>query len=169
VASDCQAELSASCDRNFPPPFAASTFKKRYPSATMSASNESAFRNSLNNIGWTRRTADPDLTTAQPSFLQRINPFSGNGGYIRLPTSQQDLPAQLPAQSAQQENAAWFALSQWDRLIVFGCCVLGAAACFVMAFVLMPVLVTRPRKFVILWTVGSLLFLCRYSLLQNAC
>jgi hypothetical protein len=32
-----------------------------------------------------------------------------------------------------------------------------------MAFVLMPVLVLKPRKFVILWTVGSLLFLCRYS------
>lgn len=47
---------------------------------------------------------------------------------------------------------------------MFGCCVLGAAACFVMAFVLMPVLVLKPRKFVILWTVGSLLFLFRYSL-----
>lgn len=47
---------------------------------------------------------------------------------------------------------------------MFGCCVLGAAACFVMAFVLMPVLVLKPRKFVILWTVGSVLFLCRYSL-----
>ena len=47
---------------------------------------------------------------------------------------------------------------------MFGCCVLGAAACFVMAFVLMPVLVLKPRKFVILWTVGSVLFLFRYSL-----
>jgi hypothetical protein len=127
----------------------------------MSSSNESAFRSSLNNIGWSRRTADPDLSTAQPSFLQRINPFGGQAGYIRLPTSQQDLPTQLPAPSAQQENAAWFALSHWERLIVFGCCVLGAAACFIMAFVLMPVLVLKPRKFVVLWTVGSILFLCR--------
>lgn len=132
-----------------------------FPNNIMSASNESSFRSSLNNIGWSRRTADPDLSTAQPSFLQRINPF-GQSGYIRLPTSSQDLPAQLPAQSAQQENAAWFALSQWERLLVFGCCVLGAAACFVMAFVLMPVLVLKPRKFVILWTVGSVLFLCRF-------
>ena len=129
----------------------------------MSASNESAFRNSLNNIGWSRRTNDADVSTAPPSFLSRINPFNSASGYIRLPTSQQDLPAQLPAPSAGQENAAWFALSQWERLIVFGCCVLGAAACFVMAFVLMPVLVLKPRKFVILWTVGSLLFLCRYT------
>jgi len=126
----------------------------------MSASNESTFRNSLNNLGWSRRTPDPDLSTAKPSFFERINPFR-ESGYIRLPTSQQDLPPQLPAPSAQQENAAWFALSQWDRLIVFGCCVLGAAACFIMAFVLMPVLVLKPRKFVVLWTVGSILFLCR--------
>ena len=133
------------------------------PPTKMSAANESAFRNSLNNIGWSRRTnTDPDLSTAQPSFLQRINPFAGlRRGYLRLPTSQQDLPAQLPAATPQQENAAWFALSQWDRLIVFGCCVLGAAVCFVMAFVLMPMLVWKPRKFVVLWTVGSILFLCR--------
>ena len=130
----------------------------------MSASNESAFRNSLNSIGWSRRTADPDLSTAQPSFLERINPFR-QSGYIRLPTSQQDLPAQLPAPTARQENAAWFALSQWERIIVFACCVLGAAACFVMAFVLMPVMVMKPRKFVVLWTVGSILFLCRYTFL----
>jgi Got1/Sft2-like family len=128
----------------------------------MSASNESAFRSSLNNVGWSRRTQDPDLSTAEPSFLQKLNPFSRQTGYIRLPTSQQDLPAQLPAPSASQENAAWFALSQWERIIVFGCCVLGAAACFIMAFVLMPVLVLKPRKFVVLWTVGSMLFLCRY-------
>jgi len=127
----------------------------------MSASNESTFRNSLNNIGWSRRTADPDVTTAQPSLLQRINPFN-TSGYIRLPTTQQDLPAQLPAASAQQENAAWFALSQWDRIIVFACCVLGAAVCFAIAFMLMPVLAFKPRKFVVLWTVGSILFLCRY-------
>jgi len=131
-----------------------------YPQHKMSASNESTFRNSLSSIGWSRRTADPDLSTSKPSFFERINPFR-ESGYIRLPTSQQDLPAQLPAPSAQQENAGWFALSQWDRLIVFGCCVLGAAACFVMAFVLMPVLVVNPRKFVVLWTVGSILFLCR--------
>jgi hypothetical protein len=132
----------------------------------MSAANESTFRSSLNNLGWSRRqpAPDPDLTTTAPSFLQRINPFAGSGrGYIRLPTSQQDLPAQLPAATPAQENAAWFALSQWDRLIVFGCCVLGAAACFVMAFFLLPVLVLKPRKFVVLWTVGSILFLCRYG------
>ena len=144
--------------------FPAETSPLRHRQKKMSASNESTFRNSLNNIGWSRRTPDAEpVTTAQPSFLQRLNPFSNSkSGYIRLPTSQQDLPAQLPAPSAQQENAAWFALSQWDRLIVFACCVLGAAACFVMAFVLMPVLVLKPRKFVVLWTVGSILFLCRY-------
>jgi hypothetical protein len=127
----------------------------------MSASSESAWRTSLNNIGW-RRT-DPDIaSTSEPTFLQRINPFTPKYGAIRLPSSSQDLPAQLPAPTPQQENAAWFALSRWERLLVFGSCVLGAAVCFVLAFVLMPVLVVKPRKFVVLWTVGSILFLCRY-------
>jgi Got1/Sft2-like family len=126
----------------------------------MSASTESTFRASLNTLGWTRRSSDPDVSTTKPSLFQRLNPFSSSG-YIRLPTSTQDLPPQLPAQP-QQESAGWFVLSHWERLIAFICCVLGAAVCFIIAFMFLPFLVTRPRKFVVLWTVGSILFLCRY-------
>jgi len=128
----------------------------------MTTANESSFRASLASIGWSRRQPDSDISTAQPSFFQRINPFNQTG-HIRLPTTEQDVPpTQLPAPTAQEEAGAWFALSQWDRMIVFACCVLGAVVCFVMAFVLMPILALKPRKFVTLWTVGSILFLCRH-------
>lgn len=47
--------------------------------------------------------------------------------------------------------------------MIFGACNLGAAACFVICFTLFPVLSLRPRKFVILWSTGSLLFLASFA------
>ncbi len=43
-----------------------------------------------------------------------------------------------------------FAVSRWDRLMVFAFCNLGALACFVICFALLPVMATRPKKFVTL-------------------
>jgi uncharacterized MnhB-related membrane protein len=48
-------------------------------------------------------------------------------------------------------------------LLIFGACNLAALACFVFCFTLLPVLSFRPRKFVILWSVGSLLFLASFA------
>lgn len=42
-------------------------------------------------------------------------------------------------------------VSQWDRLLIFGACNLGALACFVICFFLFPVIsVAKPRKLVVL-------------------
>lgn len=42
-------------------------------------------------------------------------------------------------------------VSRWDRLLIFGACNLAALACFVICFVLFPVIsLGRPRKLVIL-------------------
>jgi hypothetical protein len=51
---------------------------------------------------------------------------------MRLPTSNNELPAQLPAPNAGEEEA-FFSLSRWDRMILFAMLVLGAAACFFIA------------------------------------
>jgi len=127
-----------------------------------------AFRSQMNSLGWTRRD-EPVTTNASSPFLARIqslNPFSDQG-YVRLPTSYSDPPPQLPAQTRQEEDAGYFALSRWDRLLAFTACNLGAAACFVLCFFMFPVLSLRPRKFAVLWTVGSLLFLSSWAILQG--
>lgn len=126
-----------------------------------------SFRSQMNSLGWSRRD-EPVNTSASSPFmnkLQSLNPF-GNGGYIRLPTTS-DPPPQLPAQTRQEEDAGWLALSRWDRLLVFACCNLGAAVCFVLCFSLFPILSLRPRKFAVLWTVGSILFLTSWAVLQG--
>ncbi|KAF2460879.1 Got1/Sft2-like family-domain-containing protein [Lineolata rhizophorae] len=132
-----------------------------------------SFRDSMNSLGWSRR--DPDLpvntsrTTPLLDRLQSYNPFGG-GGYVRLPTQENNTAgAPLPAPSRREEEEGWFALSRWDRLLIFGGLNLAALALFVTCFVLMPtgVFALRPRKFAILWTVASMLFLVSWAVIMG--
>ncbi|KAJ5684695.1 uncharacterized protein N7477_001040 [Penicillium maclennaniae] len=114
-----------------------------------------SFRDSVNSLGWSRR--DPDLPvrtnasqdTSVFSRLQSLNPF-GQGGYVQLPTHNEGPGAPLPAPNRQQEEEGFFALSRWDRMLIFAACNLGAAVCFLICFFLFPVLTLKPRKFAVL-------------------
>ncbi|KAL8681152.1 MAG: hypothetical protein Q9186_002684 [Xanthomendoza sp. 1 TL-2023] len=128
-----------------------------------------SFRDSLNSMGWSRREPDLPANTSSStpilSKLQAFNPF-GDAGYVRLPT--QEAPgAPLPAPTRREEEEGWFALSRWDRLLVFGACNAAALVCFVICFALFPVLSLKPRKFAILWSMGSMLFLASWAVLMG--
>lgn len=124
-----------------------------------------SLRDSFNSLGWNRRNDEPVNTAPQPSgilaSIGNLNPFR-DSGYVSLPTSEGP-GAPLPAPTRREEEEGWFVLSRWDRLMVFGACNLGALACFVICFTLFPVLSLKPRKFVILWSVGSALFLTSFA------
>ncbi|KAJ5951233.1 uncharacterized protein N7479_009646 [Penicillium vulpinum] len=131
-----------------------------------------SFRDSVNSLGWSRR--DPDLpvrtgASSNATFLSRLqsyNPF-GESGYVQLPTHNDGPGAPLPAASRREEEEGFFALSRWDRMLIFGACNLGAAICFMLCFFLFPVLTLKPRKFAILWSVGSVLFLISWAVLMG--
>lgn len=125
----------------------------------------SSFRESINSLGWSRRDPDVPVNTSQQSgllsSLSSLNPFRDRG-YVQLPTTESS-GAPLPAASRREEDEAWFALSRWDRLMIFAVCNLAAIACFVICFALLPVLSLKPRKFVVLWTLGSALFMASFA------
>ncbi|KAL1634786.1 Protein transport protein sft2 [Neofusicoccum ribis] len=125
------------------------------------------FRDSMNSLGWSRREPDIPVSTAQTPLWSRLNPFGG-GGYVRLPTHEGP-GAPLPAPTRREEEEGWFALSRWDKLLIFGGLNLAAAAMFVVCFALMPtgVFVLKPRKFAILWTMGSVLFLASWAVMMG--
>ncbi|KAL2122505.1 hypothetical protein VTJ04DRAFT_2960 [Mycothermus thermophilus] len=128
-----------------------------------------SFRESINSLGWSRRNTDyPVTTTPQPtgflSKLQSFNPFGSDRGYVRLPTTE---PQAAPA-PARQDEEGWFGLSRWDRLMIFAACNLGALACFSICFFLFPVIsLGKPRKLVVLWTLGSILFLSSFAAIMG--
>ncbi|KAL4809695.1 Got1/Sft2-like family-domain-containing protein [Aspergillus unguis] len=128
-----------------------------------------SFRDSVNSLGWARREGDTPANTSSTPFLSRLqsyNPFGQGDGYLQLPTHEAP-GAPLPAPSRREEEDTFFALSRWDRMLVFFACNLGAAVCFVICFFLFPVLSLKPRKFAILWSVGSLLFLLSWAVLMG--
>ncbi|KAJ5099019.1 hypothetical protein N7532_006020 [Penicillium argentinense] len=130
------------------------------------------FRDSVNSLGWSRRDPDFPVRTNAPgdnsvfSRLQSLNPF-GQGGYVQLPTHNEAPGAPLPAANRRDEEDTFFALSRWDRMLIFAACNLGAAVCFMLCFFLFPVLTLKPRKFAILWSVGSVLFLLSWAVLMG--
>lgn len=128
----------------------------------------SSFRESMNSLGWSRRNDPPISSTHQPGFLSSIksyNPFN-DGGYVQLPTIESQ-GATLPVRDRRDEEDAWFALSRWDRLLIFAGCNVGALACFIICFTLWPIMMAKPRKFAILWSLGSALFLASWAAMMG--
>ncbi|CAK3994872.1 transport SFT2 [Lecanosticta acicola] len=131
----------------------------------------SSFRDSMNSLGWARRdqatTANTNKQTPLLGSLQKFNPFSSEGN-VRLPTIEGEAPgAPLPARTRREEEEGWFALSRWDRLLVFGGLQLAAIALFIVCFTLLPILSLRPRKFAILWSMASALFLGSWAVMMG--
>lgn len=83
---------------------------------------------------------------------------SANNLYLRLPIYEREEPVQEPS---------WFALSRFERIVGFIGCILAALFFFSMSFVLFPVLALQPRKFGLLWSLGSLLFVVAFAILNG--
>ncbi|KAL1589978.1 hypothetical protein WHR41_01427 [Cladosporium halotolerans] len=128
-----------------------------------------SFRDRMNDLGWSRRE-QPANTQRQSGLLgtlSQYNPFGGES-YVQLPTHEGEGPgAPLPARNRREEEEGWFALSRWDRLLIFGGLNLAALALFVVCFTLFPILSLKPRKFAILWSMASALFLGSWAALMG--
>ncbi|KAI5286633.1 protein transport protein sft2 [Ascosphaera acerosa] len=156
-----------------------------------------SFRESMNSLGWSRRSPSLPPPSTAPisgsssnggdggsflSSLRSINPFNagGSSSYIQLPSSEPGSSGRTnrppPAASAPpirddsgSDGGGLLALSRWDRLLIFAGCNVGAAVCFglCLVFLFFPVLLTRPRKFAALWSLGSALFLGSWAALMG--
>src|SRR5436309_10039409 len=70
-----------------------------------------SFRNSMNSLGWSRRTPEaPASTNSSTPILSRLSSFNpfGSGGYVQLPTHEAP-GAPLPAPNRREEEEGWFA------------------------------------------------------------
>ncbi|KAF8494865.1 ER-to-golgi vesicle protein transport Sft2 [Russula emetica] len=121
-----------------------------------SAATENNFRSSLSQFRWARGVTDD--SQARDAGNSR-NPFSRfynaiGGAYIPLRSSENS-----------NEDEAYLALSRWERLLGFLACLAGAAVCFGVAFITLPLLAIRPAKFALSFSLGSLLVMFGFSIL----
>ena len=123
-----------------------------------------ALRDSLNRWNNSRATNNSNNETGGTfgSFFSNVSDSLNNTAsdiYQRLPMTRQD--------TEQQEEPAWFNLSRVERLVLFFCFILGSIGCFTLCIFLFPVLAIKPRKFALLWTMGSLLFVLAFGVLMG--
>jgi hypothetical protein len=77
-----------------------------------------SFRESMNSLGWSRREADAPVSTAAPSVMDRVSNLFGAGGYVRLPISESNPGAPLPAPTRREEEEGWFACKYTNFIII---------------------------------------------------
>ncbi|TFK29074.1 ER-to-golgi vesicle protein transport Sft2 [Coprinopsis marcescibilis] len=124
----------------------------------MPATTEQNFRDNLSQFRWARGNNN-DSQPAQAASSGGGNPFSRfyssvAGDYIPLRSGERS-----------NEEEAWFALSSWERLLGFGGCLIGAAVCFIVSFLTLPLLAFKPEKFALSFSLGSLLVMFGFSVL----
>ncbi|KAJ5859669.1 hypothetical protein N7534_004946 [Penicillium rubens] len=138
-----------------------------------------SFRDSVNSLGWSRR--DPDLPRAYWRVIKHPIPISSTAVMFNCPLimkalephCQQPLEGKkkraslLPIEERNTLTRTLRIVSRWDRMLIFAACNLGAAVCFMLCFFLFPVLTLKPRKFAVLWSVGSVLFLVSWAVLMG--
>ncbi|EJD04734.1 ER-to-golgi vesicle protein transport Sft2 [Fomitiporia mediterranea MF3/22] len=120
---------------------------------------EQSFRTNLSQFRWARGNTDDSQEAQAQQSGAGANPFSRfydaiGGAYIPLRSNERS-----------NEEEAYFALSRWERLLGFGACLLGAAACFFVSFLYLPLLAIRPGKFALAFSLGSILVMFGFSIL----
>ncbi|CCH62753.1 hypothetical protein TBLA_0I00940 [Henningerozyma blattae CBS 6284] len=123
---------------------------------------ETSLRDSLNRWNSNRNSNTQSFGNTAREYFSSWNASINEVAqdvYQRLPMTQQDL--------TQTQEPDWFTLSRTERLMLFVCFLLGSAACFTLCVFLFPVLALKPRKFGLLWTVGSLLFVLAFGVLMG--
>ncbi|KAF8622610.1 hypothetical protein AX15_006868 [Amanita polypyramis BW_CC] len=118
--------------------------------------NEQSFRANLSQFRWARGATDDSQHQPPPDGS---NPFSRfynaiAGDYVPLRSSDRN-----------NQDDAWLALSRWERLLGFVACLIGAAVCFFVAFITLPLLALKPAKFALSFSLGSMLVMFGFSIL----
>ncbi|KAL7415799.1 ER-to-golgi vesicle protein transport Sft2 [Mrakia frigida] len=125
-------------------------------------SQPQSFASQLSSFRWAQGGSTNDSTplasaTLPPAPTSYWNSFQNSvSGYV-------------PLRSADRTNEeeAYFALSRWERFMAFLGCLAGGAVCFFVAFLTLPILAIKPRKFAVAFTLGSFLFMMGFSVLMG--
>ncbi|OCF56310.1 hypothetical protein V866_005019 [Kwoniella sp. B9012] len=124
----------------------------------MSASAQQSFRSQLSGFRWANSVQDDSQRSS--SQQEGSNPlgrvWNSMSGYIPLRN-----------EGRSQEEEAYFALSRWERFLGFLACCAGGIACFGVAFLFLPILAIKPRKFALAFTLGSCLFMLGFAILHG--
>ncbi|CUM68295.1 uncharacterized protein PRCAT00006017001 [Priceomyces carsonii] len=98
---------------------------------------------------------NPSNPNSIKTKLQKLNPFRNNSVFL------EDDDNYVTSESG------YFELSRWDRMLIFSLTFAGSVSCYLICLFLFPILSLKPRKFALLWSLGSIFFLVSFGVLQG--
>eukprot|EP01137_Pigoraptor_chileana_P015440 Opistho-2@71371 len=102
----------------------------------------------------------------QAKFKQFTNAgASVENGSANGEVNEESFLSSLPWSSSQNDGVC--GLSRKQRALGFMACLVMCVICFSLAFLYLPMLVLKARKFVLLYTLGSVFTICSFALLQG--
>ncbi|CAG8728412.1 10686_t:CDS:2, partial [Dentiscutata erythropus] len=127
------------------------------------SSGEQQFRESLRSFRWASSSNNANISTSKSTPFSRLaentsNFFGSVGNRVQ---------GYLPLTNNGEQEDEWFTLTRWQRLVGFGILFASGALCFIIAFISLPLLAIKPRKFAVTYTMGSLLILSSFALLYG--
>ncbi|PLW55010.1 hypothetical protein PCANC_02530 [Puccinia coronata f. sp. avenae] len=122
---------------------------------------EDTFRSNLSGFKWARGAA-----ASASSSAPAAPPVSASTPFSRFTSS---ISGYVPLRSNERSNEeeAYYALSRWERTIGFLICIAGSMICFLISFFTLSILIIKPRKFAVSFSLGSILFMTGFMVLQG--
>ncbi|KAH3662037.1 hypothetical protein OGAPHI_006218 [Ogataea philodendri] len=80
-------------------------------------------------------------------------------GRVRLDEEEQPEASQWPVELPT--------LSYFERMALFAVTLIGSFVCYGLCLILLPLLSLKPRKFAVLWSLGSILFLTSFAFMNG--
>lgn len=118
---------------------------------------QSSLRDSYNKWQQQKNNTPGEVPAASTSSLGgRFNSLWGS-----LPLYNQDTVA------TNSEPGWYTSLSLWEKYSLFFIMFLASCFCFTVCILLLPVLSLKPRKFALLWSMGSFLFITSFGVVRG--
>ncbi|KAF9206382.1 hypothetical protein BGZ59_011690 [Podila verticillata] len=130
---------------------------------------ESSFRNAFKNFG-ARSGVSAGASGVSNTSRSTTSGFGGRAsnwfGGVQNQVSGY-VPVSLGG-SQQPVEESWLDLTWFQRMAGFSICIAGGLACFMIAFFVgIPLIVGRPSKFAVSFTLGSLLWMASFAILRG--
>lgn len=99
----------------------------------------------------------------------RRNPFSSIHSFFTSHSLSLggDNDTLMDTNNASDSSDSLLRLSYFERISLFVVCILGCYACYAICFIFFPVLSLKPKKFSLIWSIGSVLFLVAFDILNG--
>lgn len=115
----------------------------------------------------------PSLRDSYNKWQQQKNATSAdsaapNASAGRFSNLWGSLPLYNQDVAATSSEPGWYdALSMWEKYSLFFIMFLASCFCFTVCILLLPVLTLKPRKFALLWSMGSFLFITSFGVVRG--